>query len=388
MKKDYRKLSIAAHKKARGKLSVESKLPINNRHELSIAYTPGVAGPALAIAKDKKLAYELTSTKSAVAIVSDGSAVLGLGNIGPEAALPIMEGKAALFKRFAGLDGFPIVLGTQDPDEIVAAVKAIAPTFGGVNLEDISAPRCFEIENRLKKELNIPVMHDDQHGTAVVVLAGLINALKVVRKNKGSVRTVINGAGAAGVAIAKLLYKYGLRDIIICDSVGIISKKRRDLSPIKKELLKITNRKNISGSIRDALKDSDIFIGVSKANLLKARDIKTMARGAIVFAMANPVPEIMPDEAKLGGAAVVASGRSDFPNQVNNVLAYPGIFKGAIETRITQITDEMKIAAAEALAGVIKKPRAGKVIPDPFDKKVVPAVSGAIKKTVRQAHHK
>ena len=380
MKKDYQKLSIAAHKKAHGKISVIGKLPINNREDLSIAYTPGVAGPALAIAKNKALAYDLTATKNGVAIVSDGSAVLGLGNIGPEAALPIMEGKAVLFKRFANIDGFPIVLSTQNTDEIVAAVKAIAPTFGGINLEDISAPRCFEIEARLKKELSIPVMHDDQHGTAIVVLAGLMNALKVVRKDKKSIRVVINGAGAAGVAIAELLHHYGVRNIVVCDSQGIVSGGRRDLTPIKKEILKITNGKNISGSLYDALKNVDVFIGVSKGNLLKARDVKTMAKRAIIFAMANPTPEIMPSEARRAGAAIVASGRSDFPNQINNVLVYPGIFKGAIESRTSKITDEMKIAAAEALAAVVKKPTAKKIIPDIFDKKVVLAISNAVKK--------
>ena len=384
MKKDYQKLSIAAHKKTRGKISVIGKLPINNRHDLSIAYTPGVAGPALAIAKNKALAYDLTATKNGVAIVSDGSAVLGLGNIGPEAALPIMEGKAVLFKRFANIDGFPIVLSTQNTDEIVAAVKAIAPTFGGINLEDISAPRCFEIEARLKKELSIPVMHDDQHGTAIVVLAGLINALKVVRKKKESIRVVINGAGAAGVAIAKLLHHYGVRDIVVCDSQGIVSGKRRDLTTIKKEILKITNREKISGSLYDALRGSDIFIGVSKGNLLKTSDVKTMAKKAIIFAMANPTPEIMPSEAKRAGAAIVASGRSDFSNQINNVLVYPGIFKGAIESRISKITDEMKIGAALALAAVVKKPTREKIIPDLFDRKVVLAVSNAVKKLAQQ----
>ena len=383
MKKDYQKLSITAHKKARGKISVIGKLPINNHEDLSIAYTPGVAGPALAIAKNTKLAYDLTATKNGVAIVSDGSAVLGLGNIGPEAALPIMEGKAALFKRFANIDGFPIVLSTQDTDEIVATVKAIAPTFGGINLEDISAPRCFEIEARLKKELSIPVMHDDQHGTAIVVLAGLINALKVVHKDKKSIRVVINGAGAAGVAIAKLLHHYGMRNIVVCDSQGIISGRRHDLTSIKKEILKITNKENISGSLYDALKGSDVFIGVSKGNLLKVSNVKTMAKEAIIFAMANPTPEIMPSEALRAGAAIVASGRSDFPNQINNVLVYPGIFKGAIESRTSQITDEMKIAVAEALAAVVKKPTAEKIIPDLFDKKVVLAVAGAIKKLAK-----
>lgn len=380
MKKDYQKLSIKAHLKSRGKIEVVGKLPVRNREDLSIAYTPGVAGPALLIAKDIRKAYDLTSTKNGVAIVSDGSAVLGLGNIGPEAALPIMEGKAVLFKRFAGIDGFPIVLGTQNTEEIIAAIKAIAPTFGGINLEDISAPRCFEIEKRLIKELSIPVMHDDQHGTAVVVLAGLINALKVVKKKKESVKVVINGAGAAGIAITKLIHLYGFKNIIICDSKGILSKKRKDLNSIKKEILKITNKNNISGGLKDALKSADVFIGVSKGNLLTASDIKTMSGKAIVFAMANPTPEIMPSDAIRAGAAIVASGRSDFPNQVNNVLAYPGIFKGAIEARLKNITDEMKIAAAEALANVIKKPTAEKIIPDPFDKKVVPAVSNAIKK--------
>ena len=380
MQKDYQKLSIQAHQKARGKIAVIGKLPINNREDLSIAYTPGVAGPALAIAKNTKLAYDLTATKNGVAIVSDGSAVLGLGNIGPEGALPVMEGKAVLFKRFANIDGFPIVLSTQNIDEIVAAVKAIAPTFGGINLEDISAPRCFEIEKRLKKELSIPVMHDDQHGTAIVVLAGLINALKVVRKRKESIRVVINGAGAAGIAITKLLHYYGVRNITICDSRGIVSKKQHGLTPIKKEILKIANKENVFGPLSDALKNADVFIGVSKGNLLKPSDIQTMAKSAIIFAMANPTPEIMPTEAKRGGAAVIASGRSDFPNQINNVLAYPGIFKGAIESRTSKITEKMKIAAAEALAAVVKKPTAGKIIPDIFDKKVVLAVSNAIKK--------
>ena len=380
MKKNYQQLSIEAHRKARGKISVIAKLPINNREDLSIAYTPGVAGPALAIAKNKALAYDLTATKNGVAIVSDGSAVLGLGNIGPEAALPIMEGKAVLFKRFANIDGFPIVLSTQDTDEIVAAVKAVAPTFGGINLEDISAPRCFEIEARLKKELSIPVMHDDQHGTAIVVLAGLINALKVVHKDKKSIRVVVNGAGAAGVAVTKLLHHYGVRGLVVCDSQGIVSKRRRDLTAIKKEILKITNRENITGSLYDALKGSDVFIGVSKGNLLKASDIKTMTKKAIIFAMANPTPEIMPNEALRAGAAIVASGRSDFPNQINNVLVYPGIFKGAIESRTSQITDEMKIAAAEALAAVVERPNAERIIPDLFDKKVVLAVSNAVKK--------
>src|SRR3990167_7767412 len=378
MKKDYQKLSIAAHKKTRGKISVIGKLPINNREDLSIAYTQGVAGPALAIAKNKALAYDLTATKNGVAIVSDGSAVLGLGNIGPEAALPIMEGKAVLFKRFANIDGFPIVLSTQNTDEIVAAVKAIAPTFGGINLEDISAPRCFEIEARLKRELSIPVMHDDQHGTAIVVLAGLINALKVVHKDKKSIRVVVNGAGAAGVAVTKLLHHYGVRGLVVCDSQGIVSKRRRDLTAIKKEILKITNIENITGSLYDALKGSDVFIGVSKGNLLKASDIKTMTKKAIIFAMANPTPEIMPNEALRAGAAIVASGRSDFPNQINNVLVYPGIFKGAIESRTSKITQKMKDKASKTLADLIKTPTPINIIPDIFYPKLAQRLARSI----------
>ena len=384
MKKDYQKLSIEAHRKVQGKLAISSKLPIKNRHDLSIAYTPGVAGPSSAIAKDKRLARILTLKSNAVAVISDGSAVLGLGNIGPEAALPVMEGKAVLFKRFADIDAYPIVLSTQDTEEIIRTVKNVSAGFAGINLEDISAPRCFEIEERLKKELDIPVMHDDQHGTAIVVLAGLINALKVVRKKKEKVRVVINGAGAAGIAITKLLHLYGVRNTILCDSHGIVSKKRKDLNGMKKSILKITNKSNLSGLLSDALKGADVFIGVSKGNLLKARDIKIMGPSPIIFAMANPVPEIMPNEAKLGGAAVVASGRSDFPNQINNVLVFPGIFRGAIDAGVKQITDKMKLAAASALAEVVKKPTAEKIIPDPFDKRVPLAVANAVRKIARK----
>lgn len=380
MKKDYPKLSLSLHKKKRGKLEVISKFPINNREDLSIAYTPGVGAVSGAIAKDKKLAKALTSTKNSVAIISDGSAVLGLGNIGPEAALPVMEGKAVLFKRFANLDSFPIVLATQDTEEIIAAVKAIAPTFGAINLEDISAPRCFEIEERLKKELDIPVMHDDQHGTAIVVLAGLINALKVVNKKKENVKVVMNGAGAAGTAVTHLLTHYGFQNILVCDRQGVISSKRKDLNKHKRLLAKISNPKNLSGTLQEALIGADIFIGVSQANLLKAGDIEKMNRDPIIFALANPVQEISPEEAKLGGATVYASGRSDLPNQINNVLVYPGIFKGVLESGGTQITEAMKLKAAEALAGIIKSPKANKIIPDPFDEKVVKAVSGAVKK--------
>lgn len=375
---NYQEESIKAHRKSRGKIEVNSKMPVTNRAELSIVYTPGVAGPCLEIARDKNLVYELTSTKNGVAIVSDGSAVLGLGNIGPEAALPVMEGKAVLFKTFAGLDAFPIVLGTQDIEEIIAAVKAIAPTFGGINLEDISAPRCFQIEERLKNELDIPIMHDDQHGTAIVVLAGLINALKVRGKKKEKVNIVVNGAGAAGIAITKLLKLYGFENIILCDSKGVVHKNRHDLTPEKKEILKITNKENKTGGLSQAVVGADIFIGVSKANLLNKDDVKRMNEGAIIFAMANPTPEIMPEEAISGGASIIATGRSDFPNQINNSLAFPGIFKGAIEGRVKKITDEMKIRAAIALAGVVENPTAEKIIPDPFDAGVVEAVSGAI----------
>ncbi len=382
MKRNYEKLSIAAHKKARGKISVESRLPIKNKDDLSLAYTPGVAGPSREIVRDKKLAYDLTAAKNSVAIISDGSAVLGLGDIGPEAALPVMEGKAALFKRFAGIDAFPIVLSVREPDEIIAAIKAIAPTFGGINLEDISAPRCFEIEERLKKELDIPVMHDDQHGTAVVVLAGLINALKAAGKKAGDVSIVINGAGAAGIAISKLLHSYGFSDITICDSQGIISRARPGLSGAKKELAKITNKKNLSGSLADAIAGADALIGVSKGNLLKAEDIRNMARNPIIFALANPVPEITPEEARKGGALIFASGRSDLPNQINNVLAYPGIFKGVIESRSKNISEKMKISAAKAIAGTIKKPFPEKIVPNPFEKGLADKVAKAVKKSL------
>lgn len=382
MKKDYRKLSLKLHRKKRGKLEVISKVPINNRHDLSLAYTPGVAEPSLAISKNKSLAYALTAAKNSVAIVTDGSAVLGLGNIGAEAALPVMEGKAVLFKRFAGLDSFPIVLGTQDVDEIVSAVKAIAPTFAAINLEDIGAPRCFEIEERLKQELDIPIMHDDQHGTAAVVLAGIINALKITGKKK-SAKVVISGAGAAGTATAKLLSLYGFKNLYICDRQGVIVKTRTDLSAHKSSLLNITNPDNQSGTLKDVLSGADIFIGVSQGNLLSAGDIKRMAKDSIVFALANPMPEVMPEAAREGGARIYASGRSDFPNQINNVLVYPGIFKGVLEAGAKKITDEMKMAAAEALANVIKSPRPDKIIPDPFDKNVVKAVSNAVKKIAR-----
>lgn len=375
---NYQEKSIEAHRRARGKIEVVGKLPVTNREELSIAYTPGVAGPSLEIARDPLLARELTATKSMVAVISDGSAVLGLGNIGPLGALPVMEGKCVLFKTFANLDAFPIVLGTQATEEIIAAIKAIAPTFGGINLEDIAAPRCFEIEAQLKKELDIPVMHDDQHGTAIVVLAGLINALKVRGKKKENVKIVVNGAGAAGIAITKLLSQYGFTHILMCDSKGIIDATRDDLTHEKKELLKITNLEHKQGNLKEALVGADIFLGVSKGHLIDKRDVERMSEGAIIFAMANPVPEIEPDEAIAGGASIYASGRSDLPNQINNSLAFPGIFRGAIDNRVKGITDTMKIAAAEALASVIIEPTEEKIIPGPFDEGVLEAVSGAI----------
>lgn len=365
------------HSKFKGKINVEVSTPITNKEDLSLAYTPGVAEVSKAIAQNPEKVYDYTIKPHTVAIVSDGSAVLGLGNIGAAGAIPVMEGKAALFKTFAGIDAFPICLNTQDPTEIINIVKNIAPVFGGINLEDISAPRCFEIEERLQ-DIGIPVMHDDQHGTAVVVLAGIINASKVVGKDLNTLKVVINGAGAAGNAIAKLL-SGKVRDIIVVDSTGIIHEERTDLDPYKKLLLEILNRINIRGGLKEAIKDADVFIGVSKGNLLTREDIKTMSSKAIVFAMANPTPEIMPEEAKAGGAMVVATGRSDMPNQVNNSLAFPGIFKGALEIRATKITQKMKTAAAQALADLVKNPSAEKIIPGPFDDGVVDAVSAAVK---------
>jgi len=375
---DYDKQSLEAHKKHQGKLEVSSKMPVSNSEELSIAYTPGVAAVSKYIHEHPDSAKELLATKNMVAVITDGSAVLGLGDIGPVAALPVMEGKAVLFKEFAGIDSFPIALDTQDVEEIIKTVKLIAPTFGGINLEDISAPRCFEIEERLKEELDIPVFHDDQHGTAIVVLAGLINALKLTKRSIDTAHIVVNGAGAAGVAITKLLNKAKAKHIIVCDSGGIISKDREDLNPIKQELLKFTNQENISGSLQDALKNADIFVGVSKGNLITAKDVKTMNSDPIIFAMANPDPEIMPDEAAKGGAAIIATGRSDFPNQLNNVLVFPGIFKGAFEANATKITDDMKIAASEALAALVSNPTPEKIIPSPFDEGVADAVAQAV----------
>ncbi len=372
--------SIKISQKIGGKIEVKSKIKLS-KENLAVLYTPGVADVSRAIAKNKKLASQYTIQKNMVAIISDGSAVLGLGNIGPEAALPVMEGKALLFKELAGVDAFPIVLDTQDSEEIIKIVKAIAPTFGGINLEDISAPRCFEIEERLKKELTLPIFHDDQHGTAIIVLAGLINALKVVKKKKNKIKVVISGVGAAGVAIAKLLLLYGIKNIIMIDRKGIIYKKRTGgLNSSKMEIAKITNPENLKGTIQDALKRADVFIGVSAPNLVTNIDISTMAKEAIVFAMANPTPEIMPDQAKKGGARVVATGRSDFPNQLNNVLVFPGIFRGVLDNKVKIIKDSHKIKVAQAIAGLIKNPTAGKIIPGAFNKQVVKKVAQVFKK--------
>lgn len=376
---NYNEASLEMHRRHRGKLSVESVVPIENRDDLSTAYTPGVAEPCRAIAKDKSLVWDLTIKGRTVAVVTDGSAVLGLGNIGPEAGLPVMEGKAALFKRFAGVDAFPICLATQDVDEIVETVKRIAPGFGGINLEDIAAPACFEVERRLIEELDIPVMHDDQHGTAVVVLAGLLNALKVVGKKLEDVSVVISGAGAGGMGITHLLFEAGLTKLAMIDSKGIIAPGREGMNSYKEVLAARINPEGRTGSLADALVGADVFIGVSQPGLVTADMVRTMADKAIVFAMANPIPEIMPDVAREGGAAIIATGRSDFPNQVNNVLAFPGIFKGALEARLRRITPAMRVAAAHALAKLVVDPTAEKIMPSPFEPGLAEVVAAAVK---------
>ncbi|KKP83309.1 MAG: Malic protein NAD-binding protein [Candidatus Moranbacteria bacterium GW2011_GWF1_35_5] len=367
--------SIKLSKRIGGKIEINSKQKLT-KDNLKVLYTPGVASVCNAIARDKKLSFEYTIRKNTVAVISDGSAVLGLGNIGPEAALPVMEGKALLFKELGGVDAIPIVIATQDSDTIIEIIKNISPTFGGINLEDISAPRCFKIEEKLKKELDIPVFHDDQHGTAIVVLAGLINSLKVVNKKIKKIKIVISGAGAAGVAIAKLLIAYGAKNIIMVDSKGIIFKEREGgLNDSKMEIAKITNPENLMGTIRDALFEADVFIGVSAPNLVNNVDISKMAKDAIVFAMANPIPEIMPSLAKQGGAKIIATGRSDFPNQLNNVLVFPGIFRGALNKRVRDITTAHKLKAAEVLANMVKKPTANKIIPNALDKRVAKKIA-------------
>lgn len=384
-KRNYFEESVALHRKLRGKLQVESKSKISSLEDLSVVYSPGVAQPCIEISRDISLAKELTIKANTVAIVSDGSAVLGLGNIGAEAAIPVMEGKAILFKEFAGIDAFPICLRTQDKDEIIQTIKNISPVFGGINLEDIQAPKCFEIEESLQS-LGIPVFHDDQHGTAIVLLAALINACKVTDKKLEDLKIVINGAGAAGVAILKLLKCIGydsslctpVREVIMCDTLGIISRDRNDLNTSKKEILKFSNPNNLNGTVKDAIVGADVFIGVSSGDLLTADDIRTMYKDAIVFAMANPIPEIMPEEAYKGGAAIVGTGRSDLPNQVNNVLAFPGIFKGALMAKANRITNEMKLAAAIALSQMVAQPTEEHLLPNALDKSVPEIIAKAV----------
>jgi len=373
--------ALIMHEKWNGKLETVSKTPVKTREDLAVAYTPGVAEPCKVIAGDKEAAYKYTMKANTIAVVSDGSAVLGLGNIGPHAAMPVMEGKAVLFKEFGGINAVPICLDTQDTEEIIKAVTWLAPSFGGINLEDISAPRCFEIEERLKATLDIPVFHEDQHGTAIVVLAGIINSLKVVGKKKEECRIVVNGAGSAGVAITKLLLTYGFPYIILCDRSGIISKLSKNLNPVKQSMAEITNPDNLTGSLADALKGADIFVGVSAPNTVTPEMVASMNHDAILFALSNPVPEIMPDVAKAAGARIVGTGRSDFPNQVNNVVAFPGIFKGALEGRAPQITEAMKLAAAEAIAALVPEEELNEdnIMPEAFNPIVAETVAEAVK---------
>lgn len=376
--------ALEMHKKWQGKLEITAKSHVNSREDLAIAYTPGVAEPCKVIAKDKDAAYTYTMKANTVAVVSDGSAVLGLGNIGAHAALPVMEGKAVLFKEFGGINAVPICLDTQDTEEIIKTVVNIAPAFGGINLEDISAPRCFEIEERLKKLLNIPVFHDDQHGTAIVVLAGILNALKVTGKKKEAVRIVVNGAGSAGIAITKLLLTYGFPHITMCDINGIIGKASPNLNWMQKRMAEVTNLEGASGTLADALKCADIFVGVSAPNIVTKEMVASMNKDSILFAMANPVPEIMPDLAREAGARIVGTGRSDFPNQVNNVIAFPGIFKGALEGHASQITEEMKLATAEAIAGLVPDEELNdeNILPEAFDPRIADVVSRAVKEHI------
>lgn len=377
--------ALALHEEWNGKLETVSKTPVKSREDLSLAYTPGVAEPCKVIAADKEAAYKYTMKANTVAVVSDGSAVLGLGNIGPHAAMPVMEGKAVLFKEFGGVNAVPICLDTQDTEEIIKAVTWLAPAYGGINLEDISAPRCFEIEERLKEILDIPVFHDDQHGTAIVVLAGIINALKVVHKQKENCKVVVNGAGSAGVAITRLLLTYGFKNVIMCDKVGIIDTSTEGLNWMQEKMARETNPNHETGSLADALKGADIFVGVSAPNIVSAEMVASMAKDSILFAMANPVPEIMPDVAKAAGAKVVGTGRSDFPNQVNNVVAFPGIFKGALEGRAKQITEEMKLAAANAIASLVPEDELNEdnIMPEAFNPKVAELVAEAVKSHIK-----
>ena len=384
---DYGRQSLLVHERLGGKIATQLKMPLRTREDLSIAYTPGVAAPCRAIAADPDKVWSLTIKHNTVAVVTDGSAVLGLGNIGAHAALPVMEGKAMLFREFAGIDAWPVCLDTQDVDEIVATVRHMAPVFGGVNLEDIAAPRCFAVEDALQ-DLGIPVFHDDQHGTAVVLLAALLNACRVLGRDMGDLRLVINGAGAAGTAIAKLLHSgartrggggVAVRDIVLCDTQGAIHRERPDLTPAKRELAELTNRENRTGSVHELLAGADVFIGVSVAGLLSGEDVRRMAPNPIILALANPVPEIMPERARAAGAAIVGTGRSDFPNQVNNVLAFPGIFRGALDARAPRISAEMKLAAAEALAGAVPDLGPEHILPDPLDRSIAPRVADAVR---------
>ena len=378
--------ALELHEKWNGKLDTVSKVQVKTREDLALAYTPGVAEPCKVIAEDPEAAYRYTIKSNTVAVVSDGSAVLGLGNIGPLAAMPVMEGKAVLFKEFGGINAFPICLDTQDTEEIIETVVRIAPAFGGINLEDISAPRCFEIEERLKKRLNIPVFHDDQHGTAIVVLAGIINALKVTGKKKEDCRVVVNGAGSAGVAITKLLLNYGFPHITMCDKTGMLCKGMEGLNWMQEKMVEVTNLEHKTGTLADALKGADIFVGVSAPGIVSQEMVASMNKDSILFAMANPVPEIMPDLAKAAGARVVGTGRSDFPNQVNNVLIFPGIFRGALEGRATAITEEMKLAAANAIAALVDDSELSdeNILPAAFDPRVADAVSKAVKEHIKK----
>lgn len=379
VKKDYAKMALMLHKKLHGKLEVVSKRKLLTRDDWSTMYTPGVGAVSSYLAKHPKEAREYTIKRNTVAVISDGSAVLGLGNIGPIAALPVMEGKCAILKEMAGIDGFPIVLDTQDTEEIIKTIINIAPVFGAINLEDISAPRCFEIEERLKKKLNIPVMHDDQHGTAIVVLAGLINASKVVKKKFETLKVVIVGAGAAGRAVALLLTKAGVQNVIVTDSAGVIYRGRKGMAHYKNELAKITNPENIKGLVSDAIQGSDVVIGVSGPGTIARAHIESMARDAIVFALANPIPEIKPDDARSAGARIIATGRSDYANQINNSLAFPGIFRGALDRRVNAITDDMKLLAAKKIAGLVKKPTAEEIIPSVTLPGLVKAVASVVR---------
>lgn len=380
---DYNELALKMHEEHKGKIEVISKVKVESREDLSTAYTPGVAEPCRKIRDNKEEVYRYTAKGNLVAVVSDGTAVLGLGDIGPEAAMPVMEGKSILFKAFADIDAFPICLDTKDTEEIIETVKRIAPTFGGINLEDISAPRCFEIERRLKEELNIPVFHDDQHGTAIVVSAGLVGALKLVKKDIHKVKAVINGAGSAGISICKLLLEIGIGDVILVDKSGILAPGEEWMNPAQKEMAHKTNQEQLHGDLKDAMKGRDIFIGVSAPGVVTAEMVATMAKDAIVFAMANPVPEITPDEAKRGGARIIATGRSDFPNQINNVLVFPGVFRGALDARARDITEKMKIAAVYAIADIIPEEELTEeyIIPGAFDKRVAERVAEAVAKT-------